>query len=167
MRPYCPAIRHFLDCHGNISSLRRSLTFKARWSDRLERHRLERRLHNDRAQSHRFLLFLLSFSFSFSPPLPIFFQPNLSHIINLLLHSLRVGQYRGIFSSQVMYCPSLWSGQYFHPRTEYFPPSHAIIYMYCRYLLHLPSKGVRTKHTVCCFQVNNRWISSQSLRNQR
>jgi hypothetical protein len=41
--------------------------------------------------------------------------------INLLLHSFRVGQYRGIFSSQVMCCPSLWSGQYCHPQTEYSP----------------------------------------------
>ena len=32
-----------------------------------------------------------------------------------------VGQYGEIFSSRVMYCPSLRSGQYFHPRTEYFP----------------------------------------------
>ena len=69
MRPYCRAIRHFLDCHGN---------------------------------------------YKLSCP------PNLSHnIINLLVHSFWVGQYGGIFSSQVMYCPSLRSGQYCHPRTEY------------------------------------------------
>ena len=34
---------------------------------------------------------------------------------------LRVGQYGEIFSSRVLYCPSLRSGQYCHPRTEYFP----------------------------------------------
>ena len=34
----------------------------------------------------------------------------------------------GIFSSRVMYCPSLHSGQYCHPRTEYSPASRAIIY---------------------------------------
>ena len=52
------------------------------------------------------------------PPLPIFFNgcpPNLSPIINLLLHSFWVGEY------SVMYCPSLRSGQYCHPRTEYSP----------------------------------------------
>ena len=41
-----------------------------------------------------------------------------SHIINILL---QVEQYGEIFSSRVMYCPSLRSGQYCHPRTEYFP----------------------------------------------
>ena len=39
-----------------------------------------------------------------------------SHIINILLHW--VGQYGEIFSSQVMYCHSLRSGQYCHPRTD-------------------------------------------------
>ena len=60
-----------------------------------------------------------SFSFSFSSPFQFFFNANLSHIINLLFLSYWVGQYRGIFSSRVMYCPSLRSGQYCHPETEY------------------------------------------------
>ena len=34
---------------------------------------------------------------------------------------LWVGQYRGIFSSRLLYCPSLRSGQYCQPRTEYSP----------------------------------------------
>ena len=76
MRPYCPAIRHFLDCHGNISSFRRSLTFKARWSDRLERG-----FSNDgdlvpASPATPVLTFSFSFSFlflfPFSPPLPFF-----------------------------------------------------------------------------------------------
>ena len=44
----------------------------------------------------------------------------LGHIINLLLHSLG-RQYGEIFSSLALYCPSLRSGQYCHPRAEYFP----------------------------------------------
>ena len=37
MRPYCPAIGIFVIAMAIISSLK-SPTFKARWSDRLERH---------------------------------------------------------------------------------------------------------------------------------
>ena len=65
--------------------------------------------------------FFSSFSSLLFPSPSIFSPPNLSHIINLLLHSFWVGQYRGIFSSRVIYCPSLRSGQYCHPRTEYSP----------------------------------------------
>ena len=37
MRPYCPAIRHFLDCQGNYKlsyNYRRGHKFMARWSER-------------------------------------------------------------------------------------------------------------------------------------
>ena len=87
-----------------ISSLRRSLTFMTKWPIRLEC-----RLHYQRPQCLYFFFFLSPFFFfSFLPPLVIFFFFfHLSHIINLLLHSFWVGQYRGIFTSQVMYCPSL------------------------------------------------------------
>ena len=34
---------------------------------------------------------------------------------------LWVGQYGGIFSSRLLYCPSLRSSQYCQPRTEYSP----------------------------------------------
>ena len=101
MRPHCPAIRHFRNCHGNISSLRRSLTFKARWSDRLERRLHKRRSSGSSLMEQLWFLIFLSLSpFFFVLPFQFFFPPNLSHIINLLLHSFWVGQYRGIFSSR-------------------------------------------------------------------
>ena len=81
-----------------------------------------------------FFLFLLFF-FLFPFTSNFFFNgcpPNLSHVINLLLHSFWVGQYRRIFSSQVMYCPSLRSSQYTATLELniplYCPPSHAKMY---------------------------------------
>ena len=52
---------------------------------------------------------------------------------------LWVGQYGGIFSSRLLYCPSLRSGQYCQPRTEYSPvlPSQSCsnIYVWARLAL--------------------------------
>ena len=47
----------------------------------------------------------------------------------------RVGQYGKIFSSLVLYCPSLRSGQYCHHRAEYFPilPSQSCNNIYTLY----------------------------------
>ena len=47
---------------------------------------------------------------------------------------LWVGQYGGIFSSRLLYCPSLRSGQYCQPRTEYFPilPSQSCSNIYIK-----------------------------------
>ena len=94
MRPYCPAIRHLRNCHGNISSLRRSLAFKARWSNRLER-----RLHRLWFEPHEQLWFLLFFSlspffFSFPLPFQFFFQwmsTKFESYIKSILHSFWVG----------------------------------------------------------------------------
>ena len=106
-----------------VSSLRRSLKFKARWSNRLER-----RLHyNDRVlvQASPVTPVL---SFSFSPPLPIFFQWMPTQFENLLLHSLWVGKYRGIFSSLFIGppCSRANTATLELNIPLYCPPSHAI-----------------------------------------
>ena len=91
-----------------ISSLRRSITFKARWSDRLERV-----FTNDRAlvgvsPAAPVFPFSFSFSFLFLFPFPLhlhfFFQRMPTKFESykcILLHSFWVGQYRGIFGSRV------------------------------------------------------------------
>ena len=62
---------------------------------------------------------------------------------------LRFGQYGEIFSSRLQYCPSLRSGQYCQPQTEYFPilPSQSCsnIYSECGQKV-----GVTTKNNFVC-----------------
>ena len=94
-------------------SLRRSLTFKARWSNRLPA-----------ALVLTFFFFLLLFLFPFPLPFQFFFRwmPTKFESYNKsIIAFLWVGQCRGIFSSRVIYCPSLRSGQYCHPQTEHSP----------------------------------------------
>ena len=72
--------------------------------------------------------FLLSFSF------PIFFHTKFESY-NKSIIAFLLG--RVILSSQVMYCPSLRSGQYYHPRTEYSPvlPSQSCNNIYLLFAL--------------------------------
>jgi hypothetical protein len=60
MRLYCRAIQHFLDCHGNISSLKGS-HIKAKWCDGIERRHLVRPLFVDLKFSHPPPAFILHF----------------------------------------------------------------------------------------------------------
>ena len=59
----------------------------------------------------------------------------------------RVGQYGKIFSSLVLYCPSLRSGQYCHHQAEYFPilPSQSCNNIY---VLTVQQSCVCHKYTV-------------------
>ena len=98
-----------------------------------------------------------AFFFLFFPSPSNFFSngcpPNLSHIINLFW----VGQYRGIFSSQVMYCPSLWSGQYCHPRTEYSPvlPSQSCNNIYVLNVIQILFLGPKSLNSKINFLAGN------------
>ena len=79
-----------------------------------------------------------------APPAPPV-EPPLNKSITALLW---VGQYGGIFSSRLLYCPSLRSGQYCQPRTEYSPvlPSQSCSNIYVAlpisgYLLNVTANG--------------------------
>ena len=116
MRPYCPAIRHFRNCHGN---LRRSLTFKARWSDRLEC-RLHKRRSSGSSLCTWFLVFLSLSPLFFPLPFQFFFKWMPSHIINLPF---------GLDNTVLGLCIVPPCGRANTATLELNIPSHAIIYL--------------------------------------
>ena len=69
----------------------------------------------------------------------------------------RVGQYGKIFSSLVLYCPSLRSGQYCHHRAEYFPilPSQSCNNIYLLLEFHEKYFTLRspTEHSQHCLSL--------------